>query len=133
MLPSDYSSIVAEGVSALREFAAEVRARAEREPNAPELWLTVRDIGGLAERLRESDDWAWQTGAADWLSPADLGVLATLRESGGEPSPYRGEAIERPRATAISALHDFLAQYLARAFEFEDMATYRSADDSPAS
>ena len=134
MLPSGYSKILVDGVRALRDFAAELRARAEREPDAPELWLTVRDVAGLAERLRESDDWAWQTGAADAeLSPADLGVLAALRELTGNASPYRGAANDSQRVAAIAALHRFLTQYLDDAFEFEDMATYQSGDESPAS
>jgi len=134
MLPSDYSAIIADGVRALRETEPELRARAERETDAPELWLTVRDVNSLAGRLRESDDWAWQTGTADAeLSPADLGVLAALRESGGDESPYRAETRSGPRAAAISALHDFLIRYMDGGFEFEDVKTYRSAAESPAS
>jgi len=132
VLPSGYSKVLLQGARALREVAAELRARAEREVDAPELWLTVRDVAGLAERLRESDDWGWQTGFGGDLSPADLGVLATLCESRGDPSPYRDDASDSPNAVAIATLHDFLTRYLDGDFEFEEIATYRSADDSPA-
>jgi hypothetical protein len=32
-----------------------LRARAERQPGSPELWLTVREVNSLAGRLRERE------------------------------------------------------------------------------
>jgi hypothetical protein len=136
VLPSDYSRILADGVQALRDVEIELRARAERQTDAPDLWLAVRDVSTLAGRLRESDDWAWQTGFADIeLSPADLRVLTALLEPGASDSPYRDAAAAPPldRHTAIRSLHDFLARYMAGDFELEDTETCRPTDDAPAS
>ncbi len=137
MLPSDYSQVLAAGVRALRHVEAELRARAECEPNAPELWLTVRDVSGLAGRLRESDDWARQTGVADTeLSPADLAALSALLAPDSRDSPYCDDSADMKSGRgmpAIQSLLDFLTRYMNGEFELEDAKTYRSANDAPAS
>jgi hypothetical protein len=136
VLPSDYSRILADGVQALRAAEIELRALAERQADAPEVWLAVRGVSTLAGRLRESDDWAWQTGfAVIELSPADLRELTALLEPGASDSPYRDDAAAPPldRHTAIRSLHDFLGRYITRHFELEDAETYGPTDDAPAS
>lgn len=138
MLPPNYRDILAEGARALRWVEAGRRERAERHPEAAELWLGVRDAGGLADRLEWEDDWRWQAGFASLqLSPQDLGVLDEIAVECGVASPYRdehgpGERVEH--GARLRALRDFLARYKASEFAFEDAATYRPAGDSaPAS
>lgn len=130
-------AVLAGGVKALRHIEAELRTRAERQPESPELWLTVRDVNSLVGRLRESDDWAWQTGLADAeLTPADLVVLSALLTPGSEDSPYRDGNAGGSGGSSLAAirlLHDFLARYMNGEFELEDAKSYRPADDAPAS
>lgn len=118
-LPPDYFELVTAGVAALRELGAELRAAAENNPNAPELWLSVRDCEGLAGRLADPDDWEWRHGSADLLlSPQDLGVLGELVAE-DQPGPVIVPAAMR---VPLTRLRDFLAQYENREFEFEDPA-----------
>src|ERR1035437_10819826 len=53
-LPSDYFEIVANGARVLHALGVQLRARAEKRPEAPELWLAVRDLDGLAGRLADN-------------------------------------------------------------------------------
>ena len=137
MLPADYAKVLANGVHALQHAEVELRARAEGEFNVPKLWLAVRDISSLVGRLREADDWAWQTGFAGIeLSPLDLRLLSTLLEAGRGLSPYRDEPSDTAsvtRTAALRSLRDFLERYMAREFQLEDAETYRPPDHSRAS
>jgi hypothetical protein len=82
-LPSEYPEIVAAGVATLRVIAADVRTAAIRRSDAPELWLTVRDLEGLADRLAGLDEWHWRHGFADtFVTGQDLAVLDELLEVG---------------------------------------------------
>jgi hypothetical protein len=47
-LPAGYLEIVADSAGVLRTVSARLRAEAECRPEAPELWLSVRDLEGLA-------------------------------------------------------------------------------------
>ena len=118
-LPSDYLDVVKAGAAALREIGVQLRAVAERSPNTPELWLSVRDYEGLAARLADPDDWEWRHGFADLLlSPQDFGVLDELLSE----DPTGPALLPAARRVAVARLREFLTQYDSREFEFEDPA-----------
>ena len=127
MLPTKYAQILAAGVKALEWIETDLRTRALRQPDSPELWLSVRDVHSLWSRIDWDDDWTWRTGAANvLLSGQDIGVLDELIADLGD-SAYRDDelASERARIAAdIRAFRDFLRRYMAAEFEFEDLAWY---------
>jgi hypothetical protein len=118
-LPADFLELVSTGAAELRALAAQLRVRAAAQPNAPELWLSVRDYEGLAGRLADSDEWAWRTGFAGILiSGQDFGVLdellARLDDSPILPS--------EEQASVLTRLRRFLCQYYEGEFEFDEPA-----------
>lgn len=116
-LPADYPDVVRAGAAALQALGSSLRNAAAADADAPELWLSIRDVEGLAGRLLESTDWEWRHGAADvFLSPQDLGVLNELLvlQSIG-PVGLGGDDL-----TALARMRDFLRQYSAGGFALED-------------
>jgi hypothetical protein len=118
-LPADYFELVGNGVAALRQLAGQLRVRAAEEPNAPELWLSVRDYEGLAGRLADSDEWEWRGGFASILiSGQDFGVLdELLARRDGSPILASEE-----QAAALARLRQFLRRYCDREFELDEPA-----------
>ena len=82
-LPSEYSEIVGAGVNSLRLIGGQLRTEAARRADAPELWLAVRDVEGLAERLSAMDqNNFWQIGFINLMvTPQDFAVLDELVET----------------------------------------------------
>jgi hypothetical protein len=106
--PPDYLQVVGRGATVLRALGARLRDIATKRPEAPELWLSVRDLEGLSGRLAESTDWEWRHGFADLLiSPQDLAVmdeLLALRRVG----PVELSAEDN---ATLTSLYEFLRQY----------------------
>jgi len=81
-LPSVYSEIVGSGVNALRLIGGQLRTEAARRADAPELWLAVRDVEGLAERLSAMAQNDWLIGFINLMvTPQDFAVLDELVET----------------------------------------------------
>jgi hypothetical protein len=124
MLPANCVQVVSAGVLALRRLEARLRADAARPGADPALWLAVRDVGGLADRLAATDASEWRTGRAQLIvTPQDLAVVAEWASAeAAEASPYADapapEALTG-RGGALGALRAFLQGYLTDAFTFE--------------
>jgi hypothetical protein len=111
-LPADYSEIVAASARALRAVSAEVRTAATRGSDAPELWLTVRDLEGLADRLAAMDEWQWQNGFGDmFVTGQDLGVLDELLKGGVDFRGTRIVSLTTEQAVSVTGLREFLRHY----------------------
>lgn len=120
-LPTDYQRIVAEGVDVLHSLSAELRAEAERRPEAPQLWLAVRDLEGLAARLAQADEWEWQHGfAGNWINGQDFGVLDELLTVGEHASDHAPRGVTGTQVRFLTRLRHFLQQYCDREFELDD-------------
>ncbi|HEY9230301.1 MAG TPA: hypothetical protein VIP11_26855 [Gemmatimonadaceae bacterium] len=112
-LPLDYPEIVSAGVGALRGIGARLRADADRRAGDANLWLSVRDIEGLADRLDGMGDWEWQNGFADLLvTSQDVGMLDDLVTG--------GVATNQP--AVLAPLRDLLRRYCDGEFEFDEPA-----------
>jgi hypothetical protein len=112
--PSNYLEIIAQGAGALRSVAIRLRGEAVRHPEAPELWLVVRDCENLAARLNASDDSFWRDGlAAGLITGQDLGVVSDLLAKERHPLIV----IPAAEAVSLARLSGFLRPYLERGFE----------------
>ena len=120
-LPPDYPDILAAGVAALRAVSKEVRVEVSRRADAPELWLIVRDLEGLADRVASIDDWEWQNGFGDmFLAGQDFGALDELLRVG---VPLRGAGIvflTPNQSTSVARLRAFLNAYATCRFDSDD-------------
>jgi hypothetical protein len=113
-LPTDYLQGVERGATVLHAFGARLREAATRQPETPELWLSVRDFEGFAGRLAESTDWEWRQGFAGLtISPQDLAVVDELLALGHAGTV---QLSVKERAILID-LRAFLRQYCDREFE----------------
>ena len=111
-LPAEYMEIVADGASALIAIAARARAHAERNPARPELWLSVRDVAGLAGRMAEPDPFAWEEGFARLhFNGQDIGVLDDLLIGHGSETAASRYGVSDREATALHNLRTFLRAY----------------------
>jgi len=133
-LPQEYPEIVAAGTHALRAVEARLGAAAVRHPEAPELWLAVRDVDGLAMRLEATSEWEWRTGFAHMrFTGQDLGVLdELLRDAGASPyvdAPGPAHAEER---ASLARLRAFLGSYGEGEFAFDDPAAPDPGSGAPA-
>jgi hypothetical protein len=111
-LPSEYSEIVGAGVNALRLIGGQLRTEAARRADAPELWLAVRDVEGLAERLSAMEQNDWLIGFINLMvTPQDFAVLDELVETRPE-APHRAAL----RVVSIEARDSlaFLSKFLRR-------------------
>jgi hypothetical protein len=122
-LPADYPDIIGGGVGVLRYLGTKLRAEAERRPEAPELWLAVRDLEGLAARLANASEWEWQHGFADILiSGQDFGVLDELLPVGEHAADDAPHGVTDAQVRLLSRLRRFLRQYCDREFELDEPA-----------
>ena len=132
-LPQEYPEIVAAGARALRALEARLRAAAVRHPEAPELWLAVRDVDGLALRLEATGEWEWRTGFAHMsVTGQDLAVLDEVLRDATGASPYLdapGPAHAEERAS-LAGLRAFLGSYWDG--EFDDPAAPDPEPGAPA-
>jgi hypothetical protein len=118
-LPSDYLKLVGDGSHLLRSLGADLRTEAERRTERPELWLSVRDLAGLAERLASSNDSEWRNGYANILiGGQDFGVLDQL-VAGDTDLPLQ---LTRDQVELLARLRGFLRQYCDREFELDEPA-----------
>jgi hypothetical protein len=115
-LPADYLAIITDGASALRSVGQALRGAAAQNSATPELWLSIRDVEGLADRIGWLPDEEWRAGAAHLLiTGQDVGVLEELVANPAAVG-YRSDA----EATAkLARLHAFLRRYCAGEFERE--------------
>ena len=112
ILPAEYPEIVAAGVATLREAGAAARSGASRDADAPELWLVVRDLEGLADRLAEMDAWQWQNGFCDlFVTGQDLGVLDELLNVGVASRGRSIVSLTTEQAKTVTRLREFLQHY----------------------
>lgn len=117
--PADYLELVSAGTAVLRALADVLRRQAAVQPNAPELWLAVRDYEGLAGRLADWDESDWRGGFAGiLLGGQDFGVLDELLARGDESSILMSDQ----QASALARLRQFLRQYCNREFELDEPA-----------
>src|SRR5690349_8585255 len=115
-LPPDVLEIIGAGTVVLRTLGAELRARAAAQPNAPELWLAIRDYEGLADRLDLSDERDWKQGfGMGFVSGQDLGVLDEFLAH-NDDCPIR---VSDAQANSLARLRRFLQQYRDGSFERE--------------
>lgn len=117
-LPAGYLDIVGDGAQILRTLGTALRAEAERRPAAPELWLSVRDLEGLAERLAGPGEWEWEHGFADMMmNSQDLAVIDELLGAGANAAAYGARRITGAQRESLARLRRFLEQYQDRDFE----------------
>jgi hypothetical protein len=115
-LPSDYETVLRNGVAALRWAEAYTRSRIESAAEPGSLLLQLRNVSGFADRLEHHPPKFWREGFGHFLfTDQDVGVLRDWEERCGvESSPYRSE-IDDPdrllRAADFAALRDFLDWY----------------------
>jgi hypothetical protein len=109
-LPADYLELVHTGAAALRDLAAQLRGRAAARPDVPELWLSVRDYEGLADRLACPGAREWQVGVTLLIAGQDFGVLDELI-AGCDNAPILPSDSQR---TALARLRQYLRQYFDR-------------------
>ena len=115
-LPSDYLELVGAGVRVLSSLGTALRDEAEQRPQAPELWLAVRDLEGLAMRLAAMTDGEWRNGVANLLfTGQDFGVLDEVLMA----RRIGGLRLSDEQAGLLARLRQFLEQYQRHDFEFE--------------
>ena len=118
-LPSDYLKFVTGGTHALRAIGQALRTAAAQDPTTPELWLSIRDVEILADRLASLTDEEWRRGDAIlFVTGQDVGVVEELIMN---PAVVAG-GVPDDRIAALARLHDFLRQYCDGEFEREDRA-----------
>ena len=111
-LPSNYPEIVAAGVATLRSISTEVRAAATKRSDAPELWLVVRDLEGLAGRLADLDGREWLDGfGATFVTGQDLGVLDELLTKDVALQRASVVSLTSQQATSLTRLREFLQRH----------------------
>ena len=117
-LPTGYLDIVGDGAAVLRSLGTALRAEAERRPEAPELWLSVRDLEGLAERLAGTDEWEWEHGFAHLMTNSqDFAVIDELLGAGASAAGHGTRRVTGAQAESLVRLRRFLERYHDRDFE----------------
>jgi hypothetical protein len=108
-LPEDYFETIEAGVEALNAVSDQLREEASRRPDAPELWLAVRDYAGLARRLTELERSDWQDGHAILsLSGQDIGALDELPRLDANVAAM----VTTGQVRALEKLRSSLSEYL---------------------
>ena len=115
-LPLDYLDLVRSSARTLYSIGTRARNDATHTPTRPELWLAVRDLEGLAERLAGLDDLSWREapGTQD-VTGQDLGVLDELLHARTPPL-----AITEDERRSLTLLRDFLGRYIDGEYELEE-------------
>jgi hypothetical protein len=132
-MPQGYAEIVAAGTRTLRSVEARLRSEAGRHPEAPELWLTIRDVAGLAWRLETMDEWEWRTGFADMMiNGQDLGVLDELVVVASSPEVHTCATAHGREREGLIRLRAFVGSYCGGEYEFDSLRAPESASDAPA-
>ena len=117
--PSNFIDTVHAGARLLQSLSAQLRVQAERTPDVPELWLSVRDLQGLAGRLIDSDEQDWREGFTSFLvTGQDLGVLDELLND----SAALRLSLTLGGQNVLHALRQFLQQASDREFNFDEPA-----------
>lgn len=113
MIPFPTDEILADGVAALRWAAARIRDRATREPESGPLWLEVRNLDGLADRIQAIDADGWKLGHAGFfVTGQDLGVLTEWLDDHAEEAQFQGGGVYAPQTAALRSLLAFLTWYI---------------------
>jgi hypothetical protein len=122
-LPPDYPEIVTAGVATLRAVSTEVRGTATVQPDAPELWLIVRDLEGLAGRLADLDEREWHDGfGATFVTGQDLGVLDELLNVGVLLQASSLVSLTPEQTMRLTRLREFLQRYRDRSYDADSPA-----------
>jgi hypothetical protein len=122
-LPADYPLIVASAVAVLHAVSKEVRAEAARQPDAPELWLVVRDLDGLADRVAGQSDWEWENGfGAMFIAGQDFGALDELLTMGVPLRETTIVSLTPDQAASLARLRTFLHNYAHRLYDSDEPA-----------
>ena len=105
---SSHHQIALNSARALRAVAARIRVHAERDSARAELWLTVRDMEGLAGRLAETDlvDWEEQR-VRVMFGGQDVGVLDELLLPAGR-SAEMSDVVSEDEHTALRRIRALL-------------------------
>jgi len=108
-LPADFRELVTAGAQLLESLGARLREEATRHPEKPEIWLSVRDLEGLAGRLGIFTDEDWRRGFPGTLMGGqDLGVLDELFAGNGA----HGLRMSNEQTSLVGRLRAFLQQYI---------------------
>lgn len=113
--PENWREIVKQGVDALTWAEGMLDRELAQSSETGPLLASIRDISGLAARLRDTREAEWENGYARVsLTPSDLTILEDWEHRGVSLRNSRfdrlGEA--RQRAPHFRALRLFLEQYL---------------------
>ena len=99
-------------MATLRSISTEVRAAATKRSDAPELWLVVRDLEGLAGRLADLDGREWLDGfGATFVTGQDLGVLDELLTKDVALQRASVVSLTSQQATSLTRLREFLQRH----------------------
>lgn len=116
-LPEDWREIVSEGIDALAWAENMLDRELAQSSEISALLAGIRDVSGLAERLRETRDAEWENGYARVsLTPRDLAILEEWEHRGVSLRNSRNDRLgeARQRAPRFRALRLFLESYLAK-------------------
>lgn len=114
--PSTFIDTVRAGARLLQSLGARLRFQAEQTPELPELWLSVRDLEGLAGRLMDSDERDWREGFAILVTGQDFDVLDELLDG----SASFQCSLTQTEQDVLRALRGFLQQAFDREFDFDE-------------
>jgi len=107
------SDIVAAGVEVLRIVGSRLRGEAAVRSHDSGIWLAIRDVEGLADRLVDVDQSEWEGGFASfWTNGQDVAVLDEL-VAGEVTLPSEGlcSPASPDEREALARLRDVLARY----------------------
>jgi hypothetical protein len=114
--PSNFIDTVRAGARLLQSLGTRLRVQAEQTPELPELWLSVRDLEGLAGRLMDSDERDWRVGCAIFVTGQDFAVLDKLLD--GSASLQR--SLTHTEQNVLRALRGFIQQASNRELDFDE-------------
>ncbi|MFL5613178.1 MAG: hypothetical protein ACJ796_05900 [Gemmatimonadaceae bacterium] len=119
-LPHDYQCIVDDAARLLIYVAEALREVADADHEKPELWLNVRELTGLGQRLCSTEEWEWRRGfGASWIVGQDFGVLDELMSL---HAPYMTviTPLTEDQMAILERARCFLQSYHDRVFVRED-------------
>lgn len=119
-LPLDYQCIVDDAARLLMCVAERLRLAADDNHEKPELWLNVRELKGLGERLCATEEWEWRRGSgASWIGGQDFGVLDELM-SGDAPYVTVLSPLTEDQMAILERARCFLQRYHDREYLREE-------------